>query len=242
MALIHIQFSSKALMMQTDIHVLMPNDIKRNEKLPVLYLLHGYMGNYTDWVRLTSLERYLFDKRLVVVMPSGYNGYYTDLNKPDQNYETYISKELPHYIESLFHLSSKKEDRFIAGLSMGGFGALKIGLNNPNKFQKIGCFSGALDIDRFMAIEPSRQVFFNTIFNGKIKGTRNDIYHMLTKTKSDALDIFCSCGTKDVFYPDALRLKGMLEQHHFNHHYLELDYGHEWGFWDKSIEAFLNWL
>lgn len=242
MALIHIQFSSKALAMQTDINVLMPNDIRKGEKLPVLYLLHGYMGNYSDWVRLTGLERYLFDKRLVVVMPSGYNGYYTDLSKPDQNYETYISKELPHYIESLFGLSQKKENRFIAGLSMGGFGALKIGLTNPNRYQKIGCFSGALDIDRYTAFEASRAPFFKSIFNGPVKNTKHDIYHLLNKVKSDEVELFVSCGTKDVFYPDALRLKTQLETSGFNHTYLELPFGHEWSFWDLSIEAFLKWL
>jgi len=242
MALIHIQFSSKALAMQTDVHVLMPNDIKRGEKLPVLYLLHGYMGNYSDWVRLTGLERYLFDKRLVVVMPSGYNGYYTDLNKPDQNYETYIAKELPHYIENLFNLSSKKTDRYIAGLSMGGFGALKIGLNNPNKYQKIGCFSGALDIDRFTSFEPSRVTFFQSIFNGPVKNTRHDIYHLLDKVPNDTARFFVSCGTKDVFYPDALRLKEKLLNRGFDHTYLELPYGHEWAFWDQSIEQFLKWV
>lgn len=242
MALIHIKYSSTILMMQTDIHVLIPENIKKDEHIPVLYLLHGYMGNYSDWVRLSSIERYLFDKRLIVVMPSGNNSYYNDLADSDQKYESYITKELPDYIESLFNLSSEKTHRYIAGLSMGGYGALKIAFKNSHRYQKVGSFSGALDVDRFSSIDSARKPMFLHIFNGPVSNTQNDIFHLLDSPMPSELDIFLSCGTKDMFYPDTLRLKAKLDDMLMGYTYFELPLGHEWVFWDHSIKQLLEWL
>lgn len=242
MALIHIKYSSTTLVMQTDIHVLIPENIKKDEHIPVLYLLHGYMGDYSDWVRLSNLERYLFDKRLIVVMPSANNSYYNDLANSDQKYETYISKELPDYIESLFNLSCEKTHRYIAGLSMGGYGALKIALKNSERYEKVGSFSGALDVDRFSSFDKARAPMFLHIFDGPVSNTSNDIFHLLDLPIKSKLDFFISCGTKDVFYPDAIRLKEKLDEKGLVYTYFELPLGHEWAFWDESIKRLLNWL
>ena len=144
-AYLHLEINSESLMMHTSVSVIIPQNIKRNEKIKTLYLLHGYRGNHMDWIRYTSIERYAQKYRMAVIMPEVNNAYYANMEK-GLDYFTYVADELPQIIESLFPLSRKREDRYIAGLSMGGYGAFKIASKRPHKFSKAISLSGSMNI------------------------------------------------------------------------------------------------
>jgi S-formylglutathione hydrolase FrmB len=156
MALMEMTFRSQALGFDQSINVFLPEpkDIGLmklgrpcTENLPVLYLLHGYSDDHTAWLRRSNMERYLHHSsyNMICVVTSMRNFFYTDMAY-GYNYYTYMSVELPNIIESTFRASSKREDRFIAGLSMGGYGALKIAMSNPDRYAAVGSFSGAVSI------------------------------------------------------------------------------------------------
>ena len=142
MALLEVNFFSKALMRPVTMNVILPADkvffeeeTEEDEKpFKTLYLLHGVMGNYTDWVTGTCIKRWAEEKNLAVVMPSGANMFYMDHPEVNENYSEFIGKELVKITRRMFPLSHKKEDTFIAGLSMGGYGAIRNGLKYHDTF------------------------------------------------------------------------------------------------------------
>ena len=138
MALIQVNYLSRSLMRTVPLHVILPVDKisfetmdyanRKDQKFKTLYLLHGIFGNYTDWVSGTRIQRWAEEKNLAVVMPSGDNAFYINTNMPTFDYEQFIAKELVDVTRRMFPLSDKREDTFIAGLSMGGYGALINGM------------------------------------------------------------------------------------------------------------------
>ena len=163
MALIHVNFFSEALGMCASCDVILPQRATRQigmaaaargDKHPVLWLLHGASDDQTIWQRRTSIERYAAPLGLAVVMPAVSLSSYADMAHGGKYY-TYIAKELPEIMRSMFPLSEKREDNFIAGLSMGGHGCMKIGLANPENYAAIGCFSaGAVMRGNFFKSRP----------------------------------------------------------------------------------------
>ena len=136
-------FYSDVLEIETAAYVLMPDEKvirQSSEPVPVLYLLHGLSGDHTTWMRQTSIERYARRYRVCVVMPAANKSYYMD--------DTFIGEELPAIIERCIpFVSKKREGRFAAGLSMGGYGAMKLGLSRPGRYAAVASLSGALGID-----------------------------------------------------------------------------------------------
>ena len=147
MAILQCNFNSKSLMRTVPVNVVMPTDkivvpgqpVPEEKPLKTLYLLHGIFGNYTDWVNRTRLQSWAEARNLAVVMPSGDNSFYVDNRKTSALYGSFISKDLVEFTRKTFPLSRKKEDTFIGGLSMGGFGAIVNGLQHPETF---GCIVG----------------------------------------------------------------------------------------------------
>ena len=143
MALLHVNFFSDVLAISASMDVILPQKVSRqvgmgsagsDKPLPVLYLLHGMSDDHTIWQRRTSIERYVAELPLIVVMPTTGRGAYTDM-KHGYRYWTYISEELPQIVHEFFPQASwRREDTFAAGLSMGGYGAFKLGLRCPDKF------------------------------------------------------------------------------------------------------------
>ena len=130
---------------QTNVNILLPDCIQKGKKLPVLYLLHGLSDNETGWMTLTSIGRYATnDREMITVMPNGDRSFYCDIPNFG-NYFSYITKELPDYIEAMLPAADNRENRFIAGLSMGGYGALKCGLLAPDTFGAVASLSGGVD-------------------------------------------------------------------------------------------------
>lgn len=247
MAFLTLHLRSNALDLNTTVNVILPQDIKKDEKLKVLYLLHGYIGDHTDWMRYTSIERYAWNYRLAIVMPAANNSYYAD-TVSGLNYFTYISKELPELMTTLFPISSKREDNYVAGLSMGGYGAFKIALTYPERYAKAASLSGALDIDsiREMTNGQPRNEWFNAVFGLKpSQNTPSDLNYLIDlHLKHDVKlpDLYLACGKEDFLYQDNLKFKDFLTSKSVKHVYEESKGTHDWAFWDAYIQKVLAWL
>ena len=155
-AYVHCNFHSCILRMQVDVSILLPEkermeDVEqgkkgetfgKNKKYQTLYLLHGFTGDHLSYLRTSKIERYADEHQIMVVMPSVYNSAYTDM-KYGLDYFSYLTEELTDFVERNFPAATKRENRFIAGMSMGGYGAYKWGLTCPEKFAAIGGVAGS---------------------------------------------------------------------------------------------------
>lgn len=253
MALMQCEFFSEALGISSSMTVILPQPTQAQigmqgkagtGKHPTLFLLHGYSDNHTIWLRRTSIERYVAQLGLAVVMPAVNLSYYTDM-KAGAAYWTFISEELPALVRSFFPLSDRREDNFVAGLSMGGYGAFKLALGKPEQYAAAASLSGALDAKAtFKNMRP--QAFAMTFGSEEeFDGSVNDLYHAAAQVAASGGPkprLFQCCGTEDFLYDmnrDFLR--------HAQELGLDLTYeegpgSHEWGYWDRMIQRVLEWL
>ena len=178
--------NSWSLGIKTNVRLLLP-DLEPGQAPPpegyaVLYLLHGYTGDGGDWMRLSRLERYLENKQAVAVMPDGGKGFYTDTCSGDA-YWTYLSQELPQFIETNFAVSNRRERTFAAGLSMGGYGALKLALRRPERYAAAASFSGVVDVADTMELtaNPNRMAK-GTVIEAKLDTGRGPVATVLIQT------------------------------------------------------------
>ena len=150
MAFTEFHYYSETLEIDVSVNVILPETRvmaqQEGKPLPTLYLLHGLSDDHTHWVRQTRLEFYARKYRLAIIMPCVNRSFYTDM-KRGAKYFTFVSEELPRVMEMYFPLSSRREDRFAAGLSMGGYGATKLGLRLPERYAAIASLSGALEME-----------------------------------------------------------------------------------------------
>ncbi len=245
MALLHVDFFSKVLSRAVSMAVILPQDNKGPH--PTLYLLHGLSDNHTIWSRRTSIERYADAYPLAVVMPDGGRSFYTDMIQGDR-YFTFMAEELPEVCENLFHLSKKREDRFAAGLSMGGYGAMKLGLARPNRYAAVASLSGALQMDPKYHLEQP-EAFMQELIRifGKPEdfvGSENDLFGLaqkLQKHPEKAPKMYVACGTEDFLLQGNRRFKREFQKA-FDLTYEESPGTHEWGFWDTYIQRVLAFL
>ena len=170
MALIQLNYVSNALQRTVPVQVILPVDkltpdgrLPAPKKFKTLYLLHGYLGNYTDWVSGTRIQRWAEERDLAVVMPSGDNAFYVDRPVTGNNYGSFVGEELVEITRRMFPLSDKREDTFIGGLSMGGYGALRNGLKYHETFGAIISLSGVVEM---MSVpkEGDALAFFEAVF------------------------------------------------------------------------------
>lgn len=256
MAFLQANVYSNELGMEVMVNVILPQQTKKAigketegavTDIPVLYLLHGMNGNHSVWERRTSIERYVSDLGLAVIMPSTDLGFYTDTTY-DMNYWTFISEELPKICHELFpQLSTKREKTFAAGLSMGGYGAIKLGLRKPEKFAAVASLSGALAIaesaDSFLEIRGKN--YWEGIFGplDKIKGSENDLIHLIKKAdKKQAPRFFITCGTEDGLYEASVYATEQMKKRRLDVTFEEGPGAHDWDFWDKWIQRVLVWI
>lgn len=159
MAWIHVQLSSEEIRMPSSIEVMLPQTavekLAVGEKLPVLYLLHDRTGDHSQWLRKTALEVYQEEVPIAIVMPSGNASYFVNM-KYGKSYQNYIRNELPSLCERLFPVSDKREEKYLAGAGMGGYGALNIALTEDCPFGTIGAFQADIDIKKFYDTEPEK--------------------------------------------------------------------------------------
>ncbi|ERI94419.1 putative esterase [Clostridiales bacterium oral taxon 876 str. F0540] len=217
------------------------------EKYPTLYLLHGLSDDHTIWQRRTSIERYVSDMGLAVVMPNAGRSFYTDM-KHGYKYFTYITEELPEIARQFFPLSSKREDNFVAGLSMGGYGAFKAALSFPEKYAAAASLSGVLDIASRVkedTIQDKEELY--NIFGdlNSIAESKNDLLYLtkqVSASKSDKPKLYQCCGTEDFLYEDNQVFRNFIKDTDFDYTYDEGPGVHDWAYWDTQIQKVLNWL
>lgn len=253
--LINCEFYSKTLRTNTNVNVIIPEqDCTKNKyydsdiEYPVLYLFHGVMGNYSDWVRYTRIENYVQEYNLAVVMPSAQNSFYNNIPN-GMRYWTYISEELPEVMRGLFHFSEKRENNFVAGLSMGGYGALKLALRKPESFCAVASLSGAVDVVEMIKQggEIAGTDFLKEAFCDltKVEGSENDLKYIIKKLKNSGNDIpkiFQCCGTEDTLYPINIEFRDYVKDLGIDITYEEGQGAHTWDFWDEYIQKVLEWL
>lgn len=256
MAFIQCDFFSDVLGLSCSMNVILPQNTKKQigmtgkagqEKCPVLYLLHGMSDDHTIWMRRTSIERYVASLGIAVVMPAVNKSYYLDMANGD-NYGEFISDELPTLAQSFFPISDKREDTYVAGLSMGGYGAFLLALTHPDKFCAAASLSGALNIARISDwSDESRVSLHQRIFGSSenIPGSAMDLLAISKKLAESGQQLprlFQCCGTEDFLYQDNLVFKDHIEKLPFDHTYVEGPGAHEWGYWDEHIQQVLNWM
>ena len=212
---------------------------------PVLWLLHGMSDDHTIWMRRTSIERYVADLGLAVIMPAVNRSYYTHM-VDGLKYGTFVSEELPMLARQFFPLSAAREDNFVAGLSMGGYGAFKLALRSPEKFAAAASLSGALDVASFVDDpESDRRAEMRRTFGdlSKLPESEHDLLHLLESADKSALPkLYLSCGTEDFLYPQNQRFKALADKLGIPLAYDEEPNDHNWGYWDAQIQKVLEWL
>lgn len=264
MAFVQCDFFSQALGLCTSINVVLPLQPVPAERhkpddapfkggrprFPVLYLLHGLSDDHTIWMRRTSIERYAEAMGLAVVMPAGHRAYYTD-QVDGYAYATHIMDEVPAVARQLFPISDRREENFVAGLSMGGYGALKWGLTRPHTVAAAASLSGAVNIasvvEYFKQGDEDRTREFTRTFGplDQIPGSDNDLIHLMDKAKTRLTDLpalYACCGTEDFLYPGNQTFLAAARQRGLPITYEEGPGAHNWAFWDQWIQRVLNWL
>ena len=252
MALINIKFASEILGRSTDINVIIPQrstngeiGIKNNakdEKYKTLLLLHGLSDDNTIWLRRTSIERYATERGIAVVLPSADRSFYTDMKYGDKFY-TYISSEVLKIAREYLPLSENREDNFVAGLSMGGYGAIKIGLRNPDKFSACAGLSSVIDAKKL--IEDYASELQGSVFGPDgIVPDEDNLYKIAEKAEKEAYKpkIYMGVGRQDFLYEENLKFKKFLEQKNYDFTYREAEGTHNWEFWDEHIQYVLDWM
>ena len=261
MAFIQMNFLSESLMPTVNVDVILPVDttdvtggpIQEPQPFKTLYLLHGILGSHVDWINGTNIQRWAEEKNLAVVMPAGENSFYLDREETHELYGTYVGRELVELTRKAFPLSRRREDTFIGGLSMGGYGALRNGLLNHDIFSHIVALSVA-DVAVDAIIDESdnapffqKRPYMEGIFGdlSKVKGSDKDIQWIageLAGKKGSLPAIYLACGTEDELLDRNRRLKNCFEKHGYRLTYVEGPGKHEWDFWDAQIRQAIEWL
>lgn len=261
MALIQVNYLSECLMRTVPVNVILPVDKltfpgmpKREEKpYKTLYLLHGIFGNYTDWVSGTKIQRWAEEKDLAVVMPSGDNMFYVNQEESHNFYGEFIGKELVDMTRKMFPLSRKREDTYIAGLSMGGYGALRNGLKYSETFGCIASLSGAMVVDHIaertddVPFFIDSRSFARSIFGDLDKAEESDknpkwLVKKLKEEGKNIPRIYLTCGLQDSLLEANREMRDFLKEQGADVTYAEGEGAHEWDFWNRSIKDVLEWL
>lgn len=261
MAFITVNFFSNVLGRGASCSVILPQKSTRligmdsaeaSDSVPVLWLLHGMSDDCTIWSRRTSIERYVASSGLAVIMPDVEISGYANMAHGGRFYD-YIAKELPEIMGGFFNISDKREDNFIAGLSMGGAGCMKIGLANPDKYAAIGCLSaGALNYpfpEDTKNIDREKYEYTYRLYDGKaLEGTEEDVFGNAQKIADNGLPaprIYHAIGKDDFLLKSAHHTRDYfqsLEGNPFDYTYVEDEGSHTWEYWDKHIVEFLKFI
>ncbi len=254
MAHLRCDFFSEALGLSTSMTVLLPERASGQigmagrtggpgtDAVPVLYLLHGLSDDDTTWVRRTSIERYVAPLGLAVVMPQVHRSFYSD-EVHGNRFWTFLSQELPEVTQRFFRVSARREDTFVAGLSMGGYGAMKWALRHPERFAAAASLSGSLDITDLQRWRDKPEIMHRIFGDDPVAGTDADLGALLERADPATLpELFVCCGTQD-------RLIGsnrtFVERAAAAGIGVSAEFGpgeHSWTYWDARIQDVLRWL
>lgn len=247
MALLHIDFFSRSLNRSAQMAVILP-DAPRKTAMPwkTLYLLHGMTDDYSIWQRRTSIERYAEEYGIAVVMPDARLSWYAD-TAMGERYFSFVGDELVRISRRMFPaLSHRREDTFVAGLSMGGYGAVKCALKHPETFCKAASLSGALDVSAVTQLNPplGEKSYWEDVFGplDKIKGSENDLLAAAEALTENRPELFMWCGTEDFLYNMNISMRDHLFRLGYKLAYSESPGDHQWKYWDHEIQNVLEWI
>ena len=247
-----IQFHSKLINTTLPYIVMLPSDYDtaRTSRYPVLYLLHGLTGHHSDWFSRTNVADYAAQYRVIVVTPEGNDSWYIDsTTSPSEKYESYILKELIPDVQQRYRTVEARYGRAIAGLSMGGYGAIKFGLKSPATFAFAGSMSGAFGITRFAEQDvPASWQTSLKLFGPAGSDTRkqNDLFEIIKPLPANRISalpyFYFDCGTEDssLIFPYNRELAGLMSEKKIPHEYRQLPGDHSWRYWDRQIQEVLK--
>ncbi len=256
MILNEVNFFSETLGMLSTMYVLLPQrkiedaKSKKKPKYRTLYLLHGHSDDHTAWMRWSSIEKYADGLNLAVVMPAVHLSFYNDMVHGPA-YWQFISEEVPTLVRDMFSLSEKREDNFVAGLSMGGYGAFKLALTHPDRYAAAASLSGAVDIREVVKghDDPANKAWLLEMRNvfgdlSKVPGSNHDLFTLARKTSKASIRprLYQCCGTEDFLIADNRRFRDMARKLPLDLTYEEGPGEHNWVYWDKMIQNVLAWM
>lgn len=247
-----VRFQSKLVNATLPYNVILPPDYdtSRTSRYPVLYLLHGLTGHYSDWLTKTNVADYAAEYRIIVVMPEGNDGWYTDsATVTTDKYESYILQELLPDVQQRYRTIEARYGRGIAGLSMGGYGAIKFGLKSPQTFVFAASMSGALGVTRWAEKDiPANWQDSLQLFGpaGSDKRVGDDLFEIIKKLPAGRVQFlpyfYFDCGTEDssLIFPYNRELAVLMFEKKIPHEYRELPGDHSWGYWDSQVQEILR--
>jgi putative tributyrin esterase len=243
MAMIRCDFFAETLELETSMTVVLPE--QGDVPPPVLYLLHGLTDGHTAWTRWTSIERYATAKGVAVVMPQVHRSFYAN-EAYGMRFWDFLAGELPRIVDRFFRVSDRRADTFVAGLSMGGYGAMKWALREPHRFAAAASLSGALDLAYMQEFDlrPHIRALVGRVFaDGPVAGGENDLLHLLsTADPAELPPLLLRCGTEDDLLDQNERFVAACAAAGVA---LDADFGpgeHDWAYWDAQIQTVLDWL
>ncbi len=257
MSIIHAEFLSSCLRRQVSFKAIIPLEkpgtrVPEKRNLKTLYLLHGYMGNCTDWLADSCVHELAQRHDMAVIMPSGENSFYVDNPDNESFFGEFIGDEIVGFTRALFPLSVKREDTLIGGFSMGGFGAIRNGLKYTEVFGSVIALSSALITDKLAdatmdySKAPESEKYYVKTFGSldRLGGSDNDP-KALAKKAADSKglfpDLYMACGTEDFLIEENRSFKKYMEKLRVPFTYVEEPGSHDWKFWNPQIEKALDW-
>lgn len=248
MALLTCEIYSNALRMPTSVTVILPHDeMKPNESIRTLYLLHGRSHNHSVWQRYTSLERYCQSKPVAVIMPEVNRSFYINMVY-GVDYFTYITEELPALCESMFHIGTTAEHRYIAGMSMGGYGCLKAALSKPEFYHGCAAVSAVTDIIQHIedtpAETPKGREFSGIFGEDRLVSSKDDLYFLAKQAKQNGIvpQLYFACGAEDHLNQEGAIFRKFLSDQSISFIYEEWPGIHDWNFWDQALPKVLDFI
>ena len=248
-----IQFKSELIGQVLPYDALLPAGYAgSNKRYPVLYLLHGLFGRFDDWVSRTNLAEYATNYDLIIITPEGHDSWYTDsASVPTQKYEAYFIRELIPDVDARFRTIKDRRARGVAGLSMGGYGALKYALKHPDQFAFAASLSGALDPARRTEDHPGfawdiLRPSINSVFGTPNSQTRqdNDLHQIARGINASQIGslpyLYFDCGLEDGFLTTNRELADILLSKKIPHQYRQLPGGHTWAYWDQQVQEVIR--
>lgn len=237
-----VTFRSASLNRDMQYRVVLPASIAAGARLPVVYLLHGFPGNCRDWSNYTDAAKFA-ERGVIIVMPHGDDSYYVNATeRPQDRYEDYIVNDLIADVESKFPAATGRTNRAIAGISMGGFGAVKLALSHPELFAFAAGLSPSIDVpSRPFSIKRIQQWRrYESIFGAWGSQTRrNGDPFVLARFANPAKTpyLFLTCGEQEGLLPPNRDFAALLEKGHFRYEFHVVPGGHDWNQWDKRLPS-----
>ena len=259
MALYSIDFYSECLRRGVTFKVILPNDVNGEgnshytRPMKTLMLLHGYCGMTCDWIWNSNIVQLAAKYDLCVILPSGENSFYLDGIETGRKYGTFVGKELLDYVRSTFHLSTKVEDTFICGFSMGGFGAAHVALQFPEYYGKFAALSSAFivpgikDLKPGMDLEIANYEYYKLMFGelSELEKSENNPEVLILKLLEQHKrlpEMFIACGTEDFLLEANRFFVKFLEENGVIYKYYESLGDHNFEFWNEYLEPAIKWM